>query len=125
MILNPPQTQRSVAEDLLKPSTTLNVEENRKLYIGKIPKNVSDDFIERLLRCCGPILSWKRSTDASGEPKAFGFVEFENIESVFACLKIINNLPLMESRLLAKANDKTNQFLNDWKELKKMDWISK
>ncbi|CDW73846.1 UNKNOWN [Stylonychia lemnae] len=124
ILLNPPPTQRSVAEDLLKPTNTINIEENRKLYIGKIPKNVSDDFLERLFRCCGQLLSWKRSTDANGEPKAFGFVEYENIESVFACLKIINNLPLLESRLMVKANDKTNQFLNDWKELKKMDWIS-
>ena len=125
ILLNPPPTQRSVAEDLLRPSANLNIEEHRKLYIGKIPKGVTDDFMERLFRCCGILKSWKRSTDAAGEPKAFGFVEFENVESVFACLKIINNLPLMESRLMVKANDKTNQFLNDWKELKKMDWLSK
>lgn len=81
--------------------------------------------MERLFKCCGNVLSWKRSTDASGDPKAFGFVEFESVEAVFACMKILNNLPLYEQRLLVKANDKTNQFLNDWKELKKMDWIAK
>lgn len=92
--------------------------------MGKIPKGVTDDFMERLFRCCGSLVSWKRPTDASGEPKQFGFVEFDNIESTFACLKIINNLPLMENRILVKANEKTTQFLNDWRELKKMDWIS-
>jgi len=95
------------------------------LYIGKLPKGISDEFVERLLKCCGNLVSWKRSTDGSGEPKAFGFVEFESIEPVFACLKIVNNLPLFDSRLIVKANEKTTQFLNDWKELKKMDWISK
>eukprot|EP00347_Sterkiella_histriomuscorum_P022680 403337558 len=125
ILVNPPPSQRSIAEQYLKPIPTLNMEENRKLYVGKIPKNVTDDFMERLFRCCGQLISWKRSTDASGEPKAFGFVEFENIESVFACLKIINNLPLMDSRIIVKANEKTNQFLNDWRELKKMDWLSK
>jgi RNA recognition motif-containing protein len=56
------------------------------------------------LKCCGPIVSWKRSTDANGEPKAFGFAEFENVEAIFASLKILNNLPILETRLLVKAD---------------------
>lgn len=81
--------------------------------------------MERLLSCCGPLKSWKRSTDASGEPKAFGFAEYESIQSVFACQKILNNLPLFDSRVLVKADQKTNQFLTDWKDLKKEEWMSK
>lgn len=64
--------------------------------------------MERLLSCCGNVISWKRSTDANGEPKAFGFAEYETIEAVFSCLKIINNLPINDSRLLVKADQKTN-----------------
>lgn len=60
------------------------------------------------MKCCGPLVSWKRSADASGEQRAFGFAEFEHTDSVFACLKILNNLPLFESRLQVKADQKTN-----------------
>ena len=105
--------------------TAAAIEENRKVYVGKIPKGISDEFMERLLKSCGSMLSWKRTSDANGEKKAFGFAEYEHIESVFACLKIINNLPLAESRLIVKADTKNCQFLTDWKELKKMEWISK
>ncbi len=80
--------------------------------------------MERLFKCCGSVLSWKRSTDASGELKAFGFVEFESVEAVFACLKILNNMNLFDSKLIVKANEKTVSFLNDWKDLKKMEWLS-
>ena len=83
------------------------MEEHRKLYVGKIPKGVTDEFLERLFRCCGNLMSWKRSTDASGEPRAFGFVEFDSIEAIFTSLKILNNLPLLDSRLLVKSNEKT------------------
>jgi RNA recognition motif-containing protein len=104
--MNPIPIQKSAAEELLAPTkiSLASNEESKKVFVGKIPKGVSDDFMERLLRCCGPVTSWKRSTDASGEPKAFGFGEFENIESVFACQKIINNLPLFDGRLQVKAD---------------------
>ena len=62
-----------------------SVEENRKVFVGKIPKGISDDFMERLLRCCGTLTQWKRTTDASGEGRPFGYAEYEQIESVFAC----------------------------------------
>lgn len=104
---------------------TPSVEENRKVFVGKIPKGISDDFMERLLRCCGPLKLWRRSTDATGENRAFGFAEYEQIESVFASQKILNGLPLDESRISVKADQKTNQFLKDWKDLKKMEWIAK
>ena len=94
------------------------------MYVGKIPKGISDDFMERLLRSCGSLKTWKRPTDASGEPKAFGFAEYDSIEPIFACLKILNNLPLYESRLIVKADEKTTAFLKDWVELKKVDYIS-
>lgn len=81
--------------------------------------------MERLLKCCGNLTNWKRSTDANGELKAFGFAEFENVEAVFACLKIINNLGILDNKLLVKADEKTTQFLTDWKDLKKMEWVSK
>lgn len=47
------------------------------MFVGKIPTGVTDDLIERLLKACGSLVMWKRSTAANGEPKSFGFAEFE------------------------------------------------
>jgi RNA recognition motif-containing protein len=104
-----------VAEDLIQPVKLSFTEEPRKLYIGRLPKGTSDELVERLLRYCGDLKSWKRSKDASGEPKAFGFAEFDNLEAVFAVLKLLNNAALtvdgVTSRLLVKADEKTTSFL--------------
>ncbi len=97
--------------------------------MGRLPKGTTDDHIEKLLRLCGDLKSWKRSKDASGEPKAFGFAEFDNLEAVFAVLKLLNNAPLtvdgVTSRLLVKADEKTTSFLQGWVEIKKSEWIAK
>ena len=94
-----------------------------------MPKGTSDDLVEKLLRLCGDLKSWKRSKDASGEPKAFGFAEFDNLEAVFAVLKLLNNAALtvdgVTSRLLVKADEKTTTFLQGWVEIKKSEWIAK
>ena len=90
----------SPALDLLKPTQEKDLEEQKKVYVGKIPKGVSDTFMERLLKICGPVASWKRSTDANGEPRGFGFCEYEEVESMLVCLKVMNNLNLFDSRLI-------------------------
>jgi len=60
--------------------------------------------MERLLKTCGTVISWKRSTDANKEPKSFGLAEFEYIESVFAAVKILNNLRVLENNILVKCD---------------------
>ena len=90
-------------------------DEPRKLYIGRLPKGATDDYMERLLRACGELKSWKRSRDASGDPKAFGYAEFDNLEAVFIVLKFLNNATLtadgVTSRILVKADEKATSFL--------------
>jgi len=51
--------------------------------------------------------------------------EFDCIESVFACLKTMNNLKLYENTILVKADTKTQEFLTEWVDAKKDQWISK
>ncbi len=123
------QTKKSIAEDLIQPVKLSFTDEPRKLYLGRLPKGTTDDHIEKLLRQCGDLKSWKRSKDASGEPKAFGFAEFDNLEAVFAVLKLLNNAALtvdgVTSRLLVKADEKTTAFLQGWVEIKKSEWIAK
>lgn len=90
-------------------------DEPRKLYIGRLPKGTTDEYFERLLKSCGELKAWKRSKDASGEPKAFGYAEFDSLEAVFAVLKLLNNAAVTAdkstSRILVKADEKTTQFL--------------
>ena len=64
-------------------------------------------MLERLLKACGPLISWKRSTANPDRPQAFGLAEFDCIESVFACVKTMNNLKLYENNILVKADTKT------------------
>lgn len=85
--------------------------------------------MERLLKCCGTLKSWKRSKDASGEPKAFGFAEFDSLEAVFAVMKLLNNTAMSAegstSRLLVNTDEKTKNFLTGWVDVKKQEWIGK
>ena len=40
----------SAAAQLLKPQRIIKTEEMRKLYVGKLPRGISDEFIERILK---------------------------------------------------------------------------
>ena len=41
--------------------------DNKKVWVGKIPEGVSDTFMLRLLETCGTVVSWKRVTDSKGK----------------------------------------------------------
>ena len=69
--------------------------------------------------------SWKRSTANPDRPQSFGLAEFDCIESVFACLKTMNNLQLYENTILVKADVKTQEFLSEWVDASKTKWLDK
>ncbi len=81
----------SLADEHLLPARLSFTDEPRKVYVGRIPKGAPDSLMETLLKtCCGDISlgngtlkSWKRSFDAAGVPKAFGFAEFDSLEVVY------------------------------------------
>lgn len=73
--------------------------ENKKVWVGKIPENVSDTFMLKLLETCGPVLSWKRVTDSKGKLNTFGICEYVSVESMLKCLRLLNNFPLDDSEL--------------------------
>lgn len=58
-------------------------------------------------------------------PQSFGIAEFGCIESVFACLKTMNNLKLYENNILVKADTKTQDFLNKWVSTFRERWLEK
>jgi len=55
-------------------------------------------------------------------PIPFGTCEFENIEGVLRCLRVMNGLNLLGSYLQVKPSDKTEKYLGEWSEIKKKEW---
>lgn len=97
----------------------------KSVFISRIPKQASNSMLEKLLKACGTLLSWRRSVSDPAKPSTFGIAEFDRLESVFACIKCLNNLNLYDNQLLVKADKNTMQFLEDWEAKKKQEWILK
>lgn len=96
----PTEKKESYATSLLQAQNTKITEVYKKLYIGKIPTNVKDTLIERLLKACGTVEYWKRAINASNQPRSFGYCEFEEVEGAVVCLKSMNQLKVGENSLI-------------------------
>ncbi|TPX64546.1 hypothetical protein SpCBS45565_g05789 [Spizellomyces sp. 'palustris'] len=59
------------------------------VFVGSIADGVSDLWMERILKLCGPVRNWRRMQDATGKPKGFGFCVYENAESVSRALRVL------------------------------------
>lgn len=76
----PTEKHESFASNILQPQTSKITEVYKKLYIGRIPMDVKDNLIERILKACGGVEYWKRAINAEGVAKSFGYCEFEDVE---------------------------------------------
>ena len=97
--------------------------DNKKVWVGKIPDGVSDTFMLRLLETCGTVVSWKRVTDSKGKQNSFGIREYLTVESMLKSLRLLNNFPIDNSELQVKVGAETEEFLKKWRERKKLEWI--
>lgn len=99
--------QKSFANELLI-STRIppDVQNSLKktVFVSKIPKEASNQLMERLLKSVGSLLSWKRSVADPNRPQTFGLAEFEDLETVYACIRTMNNLKIYENNILIKAD---------------------
>ncbi|KAI8381593.1 uncharacterized protein BYT42DRAFT_567103 [Radiomyces spectabilis] len=100
------------------------------LFVGAIAAGISDGWIERLLKTCGSLTSWKRVKDQSGNPKGFGFATYEDPESVLRALRILGaegesfeGLTLtaqdgsgVQKKLIVKADDNVRNHLDQYKQ---------
>ena len=57
--------------------------------------------------------SWKRFADANGQPKDGGIADFETIEGVFTCGKFLHNMVINGSRIMVKANQRTQTHIDE------------
>lgn len=71
---------------------------------------------------CGNVTQWKRTKNEKDIPLRFGTCEFETVEGMLRCLRIMNNLPLLGSYLQINASDKTEAFIGEWTETRKKEW---
>lgn len=93
-----------------------------KVYIGRIPSSISDYFMEQLFLECGSISSWKRPVDSTGKSMGFGFVEFQTVEGMLRCLRLMNGLLLLGKKIIVRIDPQTEFFIKEWSDLKRSEW---
>jgi RNA-binding protein 25 len=96
-----------------------------KVYVGKIPSGLSDYFLEQLFLECGPITSWRNTLNSSGKPLGFGFVEFQHVEGMLRCLRLLNGLQILGNKLVVRVDMQTEYFIKEWSDLKRAEWERK
>ena len=97
-------------------------EKRTTVYVGKIPAGVGDDLVRRLLEVCGAIKSWKRVMDPeSGQPKRFGFCEFEDAEGVLRAMRVLDGFPVKSEELLLNVNQATKAHVEPYAAKRNVD----
>lgn len=111
--------KKTSLDEHLMPARLSFTDEPRKVYVGRLPKGAPDSLVETILKTCcgdlsygnGTLKSWKRTFDASGVPKAFGYAEFDSLEVVYVVHRLLNNAAMtfesFSSRLLVNFDEKT------------------
>lgn len=68
---------------------------NKKLYVGNLSYETTEDELQKLFVEVGPIVSATIITDrASGRSKGFGFVEMETEQAAQEAIERLNNYEL-------------------------------
>ena len=55
----------------------------------------------------------------------FGYVEFEDIKGVFACLRCVHDLQLLDKKLVIRAKDEVADYHTKWKSSKYQEYTLK
>jgi cold-inducible RNA-binding protein len=73
---------------------------NKKLYVGNLSYETTEDKLQKLFIEVGPVVSATIITDrASGRSKGFGFVEMETEQAAQAAIERFNNYELNERNI--------------------------
>ncbi|EKG17196.1 hypothetical protein MPH_05574 [Macrophomina phaseolina MS6] len=75
-------SQRQTRDSMMSLQPPTKEEIARTIWVGKITEGVTDDDLERILRCAGGLRRWTRPTNADNKPVTFGFAEFDDAESL-------------------------------------------
>ncbi|ORY93634.1 hypothetical protein BCR43DRAFT_478816 [Syncephalastrum racemosum] len=99
------------------------------VFVGAIAPGIDDAWLEKLLKACGTLVNWKRTKDPSGNPKGFGFAEYEDADSVLRALKVLGgdegfhdgllftgrDESQTQKKLIVKADDNVRNHLEEHK----------
>ena len=66
----------------------------RTIYIGNVPREISDESLFTIFRAAGSLRRCIRALDASNNPCGFGFAEYEDAESLGTAAVIFQDLQL-------------------------------
>ncbi|HRV92512.1 MAG TPA: RNA-binding protein [Anaerolineae bacterium] len=73
---------------------------NKKLYVGNLSYDTTEDELRKLFVEVGPVVSAALITDqVSGRSKGFGFVEMETEQSAKEAIERLNNYELHQRSL--------------------------
>lgn len=117
-----PSSEKSTTERESRPFVPPNSQQMRRmLFIGNIPKELDDFWMDKILRLSGKLASWRRVADADNSMTSFGFAEFESNEQFSRALEALNDFvvpPLYEggpSTRLSLITDVENEGLyREW-----------
>ncbi|KAJ1896874.1 hypothetical protein LPJ66_003720 [Kickxella alabastrina] len=93
----PPAPQKLESDDrnsaASEPTTRSRFEAQQLViaYIGGISSIVDDEWVEKVLRACGRVKSWRRARDANEQPLSFGFCEFESMKDAACALRVLSS----------------------------------
>ena len=83
------------------------------VWIGKIGTNVPDRVLRSALELIGGLLNWRRD-GKGGVLKTFGFAEFSSPAGAVHAKAVLNDLPLGDSVLSVKIDEKTQKIIDAW-----------
>ena len=67
------------------------------------------------------MLNWKRTKNEHNKPAPNGFCEFETIEGVLRCMRLLNGMKMFGHSLEIKPFEKTHLLIREFYELKKQE----
>jgi len=74
---------------------------NKKLYVGNLSYQTTEDELQQLFVEAGPVVSATIITDrASGRSKGFGFVEMETEQAAQEAIERFNNYELNQRNIV-------------------------
>ena len=83
------------------------------VWIGKIGSNVPDRLLRSALELIEGLLAWKRD-GKGGILRTFGFADFSSPLGALLAKSIFNDLPLGDSTLSVKIDEKTQKSIDTW-----------
>lgn len=88
-------------------SSLPNLPENANLFVKNIPKDFTTKTFYDIFKEFGSVASCKISFDANGESKGYGFVQYEDVESVEKAIEGLKNIKFDGKNLLITNFDKS------------------